>query len=115
VLANLGRLDESLFQLKAVLTRNPRSNVALNDIGAILASRGQVKEAAEYFTRALQSNQYDPFGHDGLGWTLVAEGKREEGIQHFREALRLRPGMDTAALHLKAALAGESFANTPIK
>ena len=43
--------------------------------------------------------------HNDLGVALARQGHREEAIQHFREALRIDPGLAAAQANLARALA----------
>jgi tetratricopeptide (TPR) repeat protein len=63
-------------------------------------SRSQVhywKNSIVLFTRALEvSPERDFIAHHNLGHALSAQGKQEEAIPHFREALRIRPDYSVA-------------------
>ncbi len=49
-----------------------------------------------------------PQAHAALGELLLADGRKTEAAAHFREALRLQPGLEAARRGLAEATAGQS-------
>jgi tetratricopeptide (TPR) repeat protein len=72
-----------------------------------LAQEGDFDGAIGLFGRAIAINGYDPRAHYGLGYALIKRGKRRQGIEHLRIALRYDGKNDRAWGLLGAALAEE--------
>lgn len=109
-LAALGRADEAraaLEQAAAVLGRDHPRVAALQ--GAELAAAGRHGEAAERFRAALAADPLEQQARFGLGRSLLALGRRDEGLAELAEHRRLVPlidrlefarkGLDLAPLH----------------
>ncbi len=58
-------------------------------MGFILARRGQLDSAIELFREALRLQPQLAEAHESLARALASQGKREEAIQHYQEALRI--------------------------
>ncbi len=80
---------ETLY--RTTIERNPACWMAYNNLGNLLAERGETKAAMELFRNALKLRPDYPEGHNDLGIVLVQQGRIGEGIAHFREAIRLNP------------------------
>ena len=77
-------------------------------LGAAVISRNQVRHwrnSAQLWTHALEVTSENFVAHNNLGLALAGEGKAEEAISHYNEALRIRPSYATARTNLGAALA----------
>jgi tetratricopeptide (TPR) repeat protein len=86
---------------------NPKSFVALNNLGFALADQGKDVDAVRLFNEALRIEPDSAVTHLNLANALVRLGKREEGIQQYFEALRLVPNYARAHTNLGLALAAE--------
>src|SRR4029077_17572349 len=53
---------------------------------------------------ALEEDPEDAFSHTNQGWICLNRGERAQAIEHFREALRLDPTIESARLGLLEAL-----------
>ncbi|EAQ82052.1 tetratricopeptide repeat protein [Blastopirellula marina] len=62
--------------------------------------QGQTSDANASLRAAMQRDPDNAYSHANLGWSLLQEGKREEAIQHFGEALRLEPELEMARIGL---------------
>jgi tetratricopeptide (TPR) repeat protein len=93
----------SLFE--HALTVNPRSFVAYNTLGVVLAAQNRLGEATRSYSEALRLWPRYTQAHNNLGNALSRQGKLEEAIQHYTEALRLKPNFAEAHNNLGAALA----------
>ena len=60
-------------------------------LGAIHSYRGDAGSAERHYRRAITLNPNDASAVVGLGNLLVALGRREEGLDRIREAMRLNP------------------------
>lgn len=74
------------------LKLNPYDSRALNNIGAILAQRGNDKEAFERFLLAFRLNPSDATSNHNLGQVLLDQGKARKAIPYFRRAIADDPG-----------------------
>jgi Tfp pilus assembly protein PilF len=70
----------------------------------LYASLGDYSKAEPLFKRALAIDSSSPEIHNNLGVAFARQGKLDEAIVHFREALRLRPSYEQAQLNLQIAL-----------
>ena len=84
------------------LTVNPRSSVAYNTLGMVLAAQNRLPEATRYYTEAIRLPMRNPQAHNNLGNALSRQGKTSEAIQQYREALRLKPTFAQAHNNLGA-------------
>lgn len=78
-----------------------------------LRSRALVKlnrtgEAAETLAHALNQAPEDPYSHANKGWVMVEQGRFDDAIASFREALRLNPNLEHARTGLKEAIKGKN-------
>src|SRR6266851_1639615 len=69
-----------------------------------LVKLGRNQEAREIGESALARDPHDAFSHASQGWALLNAGDRGKALEHFREALRLEPGMEYARLGIVEAL-----------
>jgi len=86
------------------LSTDPRSAMALNNLGRILFEKGAFGEAAEHFEKALERNPDFAEAHTNLGLLLARQGKLLEAVEHYREALEIKPTLSEARGNLDAAL-----------
>ena len=95
----------SLFEHE--LTVHPRSSVAYNILGMVLAAQNRHIEATRYYTEAVRLWPGNTDAHNNLGNALSRQGKTQEAIQQYMEALRLQPNFAEAHHNLGSALAEE--------
>ena len=55
----------------------------------MLAARGALDRAIQYFRQAAQIQPDDAEVQEGLGRALLEQGKREEAAKHLQEAVRI--------------------------
>jgi tetratricopeptide (TPR) repeat protein len=53
---------------------------------------------------ALKQDPENEFTHTTFGWNLLEKGRHHEAVNHFKEALRLNPSLESARNGLKEAL-----------
>jgi Tfp pilus assembly protein PilF len=94
------RDSETLF--RHALDVNPDNPAANNNLATILASRGQLSEAADHFRRAIAATPDNPLAHRNLARVYAQTGNIDAAISELAEALRLS---DTAGISEPAALA----------
>src|SRR5262245_41372363 len=80
-------------------------NIACNNFRAMaLVQLGRRAEAGQAMGSLLALDPENAFSHANQGWALLHEGQSAKALEHFREALRLEPGMDYARRGLVEAL-----------
>ena len=111
------RLDEAMAEFRRAVEIDPKSAEAYNNIGRILASKGQLDEAIPYFQNAVAIDPDLAEAHQFLGAALYyARGRVADALAQWREALRVRPDYLLAlneAAHVLAASAEPSVRNGP--
>jgi tetratricopeptide (TPR) repeat protein len=78
--------------------------------GCVIAASRQVRYWENAFTlwqHALDTTTGNYLAHTVLGFTLAGDGRLDEGIAHYREALSIEPGFAEAHNNLGIALARE--------
>lgn len=65
---------------------------------------GDKAGAAATIDQALARRPDDPVAHANQGWALLHAGQPKKAMEHFREALRLRPDFEWAQLGIVEAL-----------
>jgi tetratricopeptide (TPR) repeat protein len=89
----LGRVEvRALDELRAQL-----------ELGRARVSQERFADAAEHFARATELDPANPQGWAALGWCLHRDGRVEDALAPYEEALRLEPGDDTTRLNLGLA------------
>lgn len=86
------------------LVINPRSTVAMNNLGNLLLGQNNVAAAADLFQRALSVNPDMVEAHDNLGVTLRLSGRLDEAIACHRRALEIAADYCNARVNLCEAL-----------
>jgi Tfp pilus assembly protein PilF len=80
-------------------------HIACNNFRAMaLVQLGRRAEAGRAMGSVLALDPENAFSHANQGWALLHEGQPVKALEHFREALRLEPGMDYARRGLVEAL-----------
>ena len=85
---------ETLY--RTTIDRNPDCWMAHNNLGTVLAGRGQVDEAIAHYRKALEIKPDYAEAHNNLGLALAGRGQVDEAIAHYRQGpgnqARLRGG-----------------------
>ena len=79
-------------------------------IGCMICSSLQVrhwKNSITLFTHTLQATPNNPQAHTNLGIALAEQGRLDEAVRHYAEALRIKPDFLPARINLGGALAGQ--------
>jgi tetratricopeptide (TPR) repeat protein len=97
------RDGEALY--REILSRNPNSWMAQDNLGTILRQSGRMAEAVFHYEQALGARPGFAEGHNNLGVALVDTGHTEEAIGQFERAVRLRSDFPEAEDNLASALA----------
>jgi tetratricopeptide (TPR) repeat protein len=98
-------LQGAIEDYRAALKIFPMYPEVHNNIGLLLASRGDYPEAIEHYREALRLNPEFPLAYTNLGDALLLEGNYNEAIDCFRLALKLDPKLTSAHRSLEKALA----------
>ena len=84
------RLDEAAGLIEKALSLSPDDHYILDSMGWVQYRRGMLNEAADYLRRAY-SERTDPEIAAHLGEVLWQQGKRDEAVKTWEEALRAHP------------------------
>ncbi|MBI3554070.1 MAG: tetratricopeptide repeat protein [Elusimicrobia bacterium] len=104
-LSEAGRAAEALEQLRSALRLEPDLIVDYN-IGVVLAKTGKLAEAQEEAQRSLSAPEnFRSHAQSLYADILCRRGRCAEALEHYREALRLRPDNAEATGNEGAALA----------
>lgn len=80
------------FTLWATTLRcNPDAWVAHNNLGTLLAERGDFGRAIEHFQRALEIYPHNAAAHQNLARALAALGQWDRTAEHYARAVALQP------------------------
>ncbi len=99
-----GNVQQAEESARKALELNPKSSVALCNLGIALDEQGRSKEAEVCFRDAIR---YDPdsfLGHLNLGSFLGRQGEIAQGLDHLRRAVELAPNRMEARLMLGVGL-----------
>ena len=99
----------TLFEHALRVTEN--NSQMHNNLGNVLAERGDLEEAISHYTKAIKINPNYGEAQINLGVALAKRGKLEDAIRHYSAALRLKPNSPELHNNLGVALFGQG--NTP--
>jgi tetratricopeptide (TPR) repeat protein len=104
ILAEAGRSDEALRDLRRALMLEPRFHAAYCHLGSLLRRLGRLDEALAAFRKALAIDPRVPDAHVGLGNVLRERGDPDGARVAYEAALRLAPANASAHYNLGALL-----------
>jgi len=82
--------DETTL-LSDIISKNPQSHRAHNNLGVVLNRQGRTKEAMDHYYQALRIKPYHTDAHYNLGNALDNQGRKKEAMDHFLQVLRITP------------------------
>ena len=82
------------------LKKNPKAWLALNNLGLLLAARGELAEAEQLYRRSLEINPRQMEGHNNLGEALALAGRNAEAGQSFLRAAGIAPRSAVVQMNL---------------
>jgi superkiller protein 3 len=104
-LADAGKFDEAVAVFRRAVQWDPQNWSARHNLAAALLD-GHDAAAAEIEARkAIETNPVDAGSYDLLGRALAIQGKFDEAIPQFREALKITPGDEQFQEDLQRVLA----------
>ncbi len=104
ILSNQGRYDEAIPLFRSVVLENPRNMWALDRLGNCYVITNRFAEAIEPLQRLLAIGPPWAGTHYNLGVALYQTGRQDEGLDHFRAAVRTDPGHVQALFYLAQLL-----------
>lgn len=96
----LRQLDDAEQSIRQALALDPDDQDALGILSAVLQQAGKVDSGLEAAREILARDADNAWGHVNLGWAKLRQQNQREAETHFREALRLEPGMEYARMGL---------------
>jgi tetratricopeptide (TPR) repeat protein len=104
ILAEAGRSDEALRDLRRAVMLEPRFHAAYCHLGSLLRRLGRHEEALAAFRKALAIDARVPEAHVGLGNVLRERGDPAGASAAYEAALNVDPGNASAHYNLGALL-----------
>ncbi|HYA16237.1 MAG TPA: tetratricopeptide repeat protein [Bryobacteraceae bacterium] len=103
LLSGANRFDEARYHFEAALRYKPDYAFARYSYGLALGRAGRFDEARTQLERSLK-DEPTAETQEALGMVFAAQGDSAHAIEHYREAVRLKPAFDRANLSLGDAL-----------
>jgi len=106
-----GDLESCEKHLWEILSVEPANEQALMMLGAVRARQKRFAEAEALYRRVLQLNPKSIAASRGLAASLMGQGKQDEAIQQYKEAIQLDPQASSLKIELvRLDLARSDFA-----
>ncbi len=105
--------EETLW--RDTIRKNPESWMAHNNLGGVLARRGQVRDALRHYRKSLQNRKYKEIALNNIGNQLFRLGRISEAVDHYRRAIALNPKYVKPRAGLGRALAESGTVEEGIK
>src|SRR5262249_51238586 len=103
------RWREALAAADQGLAIDPEHTLCTNLRAQALVKLGDRAAAAATMGEALARRPDDAYTHANQGWAMLHAGQPQQALEHFREALRLDPGMEWARAGVVEALQARNF------
>ncbi len=100
------RYADAELLYRTTIAENPNSCLTHNNLGILMAARGQTDEAIAEYRESLELEPAYVEAHNNLGNALAGRGRVNEAMAQYRKALQLTPGYTLAYNNLGNALAG---------
>lgn len=90
---HIGEYDNAEQQYRKVLSLEPKSGSANNNLGAFLCRTGKIEQSLQYFERAAKDPFYQtPYAaYNNAGVCLMKVGKLDAAANEFHKALSINP------------------------
>jgi predicted Zn-dependent protease len=93
-----GQTDRAIEVYEQILAAHPGELLARNNLAYLYAEKGKnLDRAYAWAAELVRAFPKEGNWRDTLGWVCYRAGRREEALEHLREAVRLAP--ERAALH----------------
>jgi tetratricopeptide (TPR) repeat protein len=89
----LRRWKDSEASARKALALAPENSVALNLLSSALQMQGNSHSGIGVAEQLLARDPEEPYAHANMGWAKLRQQNYKEAEAHFREALRLEPGV----------------------
>jgi tetratricopeptide (TPR) repeat protein len=86
-----GDLEGALAAYRQAAAEDPKSSLALADVGALLSMKGQAAEAKEDYEAALKLNPREGVALMGLGELHAAKGENDDAMAAMGQAIEIDP------------------------
>jgi tetratricopeptide (TPR) repeat protein len=96
--------QQALLKANEGLALDAENINCLNARSIALNKLKQTDAAIETMQNALAKDPENETTHSTVGWNYLEKGKHKDAAKHFREALRINPGSESAREGLKEAL-----------
>ncbi|MFZ0503733.1 MAG: tetratricopeptide repeat protein [Chthoniobacterales bacterium] len=93
---------ETVWQ--TTIRKNPTAWMAHNNLGALLLKKGQLDEAIDHFSKAIEIKPDEASAYANLGNALLNKGELGEAIYQYQKAVELKPGQAGVHYNLANAL-----------
>jgi tetratricopeptide (TPR) repeat protein len=103
------RWSEALAAAEEGLKADPEHAGCTNLRAMALVKLGRRDEAGAAIDAALARDPDNAVTHANQGWTLLHRGEPRKALDHFREALRINPGLEWARQGMVEALKAQNF------
>lgn len=103
------KYKESLEAAERGLECDAEDGTCLNVRAMAQQGLGLKADAERTIEGALRRRPDDPITHANMGWSLLHQSQPARAMEHFREALRLEPGMEWARTGIVEAMKARFF------
>jgi tetratricopeptide (TPR) repeat protein len=104
ILIHLKEWKDALEAADKGLELDPQNALCSNMRALALTQMGRRDEASQTIGGLLSRDPENAVSHTNQGWTYLHKGEPKQALIHFREALRLQPGLDWARSGMLEAL-----------
>lgn len=98
-----GQFDQSLVALGQAISLNPRSGIALCDLGDAYKALARHEQAIDAYSNGLRLKPDHVSGWNNLGNALLAVGRRADAVEALLTAQKLAPGTAQIAFNMANA------------
>jgi Flp pilus assembly protein TadD len=106
IMVQLGKADEARGHFLKALALDPESTSAHFNLAATFAQGGQYREAESHYRKALPGRPTAET-HNGLGFVLARQGRPDEAVAEFEQAIAANAKFAPAYNNLAETLAGQ--------